>query len=445
MSSPVLPPTDRIVYALWADGKVRAAMELASHALARGDRARALLHEQLDLLGRGEVIEPGPTPIPALDLALVMAMVDRYRYYEALCVLQAVAMPEGEAAERLATLLEDALAPFPPEADSSFEAALHLVRAGQAPSALRAIEEVVRQSPDPALWLTAKQRALAALVQGQWKAEATEVEAVTRDTVLERIRKRDLPGALDAARRAGARELSAVLTRLVMETERIFTDHVPEADDPMTVPMEGHGLAEFHIRMGILKEADRVYRRILSKEPADERARALLTDVIALRRALGEDAEPLPRREIPSVDWLSKKKRPQGKAEWSTGERWQRIDDDAYEESTEHLDASQEAELLVKLGKAEQALDVYRILAIRHPKQRTYQRRINEIEALIAQRMAPMESEATLRHDMRELSAQAVRTNPRVVLTDISAVYPRIGEDDDPTTTVDDLPKRNED
>lgn len=446
MSGPALPPSDRIVYALWRAGNVRAAMELATHALARNDRARGVLNELLGLLGRGEVLEAGSGPIPPLDMHLVVAMIDGYRYHEALCVLNAEELPASDkTASRIARLLEEALAPFPPAADPSFGAALHLVRAGQAPSALRALDEVVKQSPEPPVWLTAKQRALASLVRGTWKTDAARVEDMTRDTVIQRIRGRDLPGALEAAEAAGARELAAVLRRLVAETERVFTAESPTSDDPMTVPMEGHGLAEFHIRMGVLGEADRVYRKLLRKDARDERARALLCDVIALRCALGEDAEPLPKREMPSVDWLSKKQ-PKSKALWgSRSDRFRRVEHDRFDESTGVLEASQEAELLLKLGKAEQALDVYRILAIRHPKQRTYQRRITEIEALIAQRMTPMQAEVTLSHDMRELSAKAVRTNPRLEIDDISVMYPCIGEEDELTTRVDDVPTPEED
>src|SRR5690606_818407 len=110
---------------------------------------------------------------------------------------------------------------------------------GQASSALRALEEVVRESPAPQAWLTARQRALASVVRGLWRHDPAPVEAVTRDTVLARIRARDLPSALEAARAAGASELAEVLGRLLAATERVFADGSADSDDPETAPIQG--------------------------------------------------------------------------------------------------------------------------------------------------------------------------------------------------------------
>src|SRR5690606_29878287 len=192
-------------------------------------------------------------------------------------------------------------------------------------------------------------------------------------------------------------------------TERVFTDaSMPDSDDPETVPMQGHRLAEFHVRMGVLGEAERSYRAMLRDDPDDERARTMLADVIALRRALGESPDPVPPRPNAGVSWLKKNapRRPGGTEGWASGSsagRYSAWADAPQEDSTATLDASQEAELLLKLGRAEQALDVYRILAIRHPKQQLYEKRIAEIEAMIAERMMPIEGELTVRQDLSTL------------------------------------------
>ncbi len=435
MSTPHVPHSDRVVIALWRRGDAHAAMELAHAAIVRGDAAWADCRVALERMRSGHSPDDGG-PVPTLDLPLVAAMLDVGQLVEARCVLRGGRVP-GPAAARLARVLEEALAPFPPEADPSYEAVLGLIRAGQASSALRALEEVVQQSSAPPAWLTARKSALASVVHGSWRHEPEPVEAMTRETVLARIRARDLPSALAAAKSAHATELAEVLARLIEATERVFNDSLPDSDDPATVPMQGHRLAEFHVRMGVLTEAERSYRAMLRDDPDDERARTMLADVIALRRALGESPEPVPPRPNAGVAWLKKNApRPtQGWASGSSAGRYAAWADAPQEDSTATLDASQEAELLLKLGRAQQALDVYRILAIRHPKQQAYRRRITEIEALIAQKMAPIDGEVTIRQDLSSLQAKAVPTSPRVVLPE----FPSLHEVDEAPTTVDRL------
>lgn len=445
MSGSPLPPSDQLLFAVWRAGGAAAAIELAGHALARNDHRRPQVQDQLRRLRAAAPL--GETPeVPELSLELVSALVDRYRYHEARCVLRAAGL--ADAARGLAMVLDEALAPFPAEADPSFDAVLHLIRAGQAPSALRALEEVERQSVAPTEWLVRRTRALAALVRGGWRdGPVPVVEGATRATVLAKIRARDLPGALEAARVAEASELASVLKRLLFATEGVFTDTShPDSSDPQTVPMEGHRLCEFQIRMGVLVQADRGYRAILQQHPDDERARALLHDVIALRQALGEQVEPMPPRTKASVGWL-KKNAPRDAGGWAAGApRYERFGDESVEDSTDVLEASQEAELLLKLGKADQALDMYRILAIRHPKQQTYRRRIAEIEALIAQRMTGAAAEVTMKHDLSDLRRRAVPTKPNVRLPDVE--HPRYGNDDELDefpTLIDVVPELDED
>lgn len=431
------PLPDRIAVALWRAGSAHAAVELAHAAIARGDARWMVCRIAIDRIQRGESPDEGGE-LPVLDLPLVASMLERGHLVEAYWVLRGAAIG-GPVAQRLVRTLEEALAPFPSDADPSFDAVRKLVRAGQSAAALRALEEVVRESPAPPAWLTSRQRALASLVRGLWRHDADPVEPVTRDTVLARIRARDLPAALEAARSAGASELAEVLARLLAATERVFTDSIPDSDDPETVPMQGHRLAEFHVRMGVLTEAERSYRSMLRARPDDERARTMLTDVVALRRALGEAPEPVPPRTA-SVSFLNKNapRAMHGQA-WSSG-RYGAWGDEQENDSTANLQASQEAELLLKLGRAQQALDVYRILAIRHPKQQAYRKRIGEIEALIARRMTPVDGEVTVRQDLSHLRLEAVPTNTRVVISDFPSF-----DDDEPPTMVDRLRDGDED
>ncbi|MCB9592177.1 MAG: hypothetical protein H6719_05540 [Sandaracinaceae bacterium] len=243
-----------------------------------------------------------------------------------------------------------------------------------------------------------------------------------------------------------------MLRRLVVETERMFTEPLSGADEPATtVPMEGHGLGEFHIRMGMLAEADKVYRKILEKDRHDERARLILGDLVSLRRALGDEADPVPARSSRRCTG-SRRRGPARAAAWGTptdpADRYPRIGaQDEPDEPTDVLAAADEAELLLKLGKADQALAMYRLLAIRHPKRAAFQRRIEEIEALAAERAGPMAEAVTARHDMSALLAQAVPTNPRIEVADLARLYPPIGDfdDDEPTATTVDVFGRRED
>jgi hypothetical protein len=49
-----LPPSDRVVVALWRAGQERAARQYAGYAIARNDPARAVLRRLAEALERGE-------------------------------------------------------------------------------------------------------------------------------------------------------------------------------------------------------------------------------------------------------------------------------------------------------------------------------------------------------------------------------------------------------
>ena len=414
MSGPELPLSQHVVAALWQRGEVRAAAAFASNALARCDPHRHALHAQLDRLRAGEALTDIPAQMPALDHALVTALVDRYRFHEAQCVLSVVGATSSRS-DGLERLLTEALAPFPADADPSFDAVLHLVRAGQAPSALRALEGGVEMMPSPPGWMTERRHAIGRLVCGGWWTAPESVGPATAATVLERLRAHDLPGALRAAQEAGAQELATNLSRLAAEARREYEAEPGEDGAPGTLPMEGLGLASFHVRMGMLAQAEAVLRAWLAKDEGCERGRLILADVLALRAALGERVDPLPPRRRLSVYWLSKKK-PRRPAKWAgaVSEPYPTLAVSELDETTEVLDAAQEAELLLRLGKAEEALAIYRILATRHRSREHYRRRIEEIGRLLVERGAPVAAEVTANHDLDALRVMAVPTDPSI-------------------------------
>lgn len=443
-----IPSSDQIVFALWRRGDLGAAEEYAISALTRDDPSRLQLQEQLAAIRAGHRPPPGAAAgPPPLDLSLVMSLVERNRYYEARCLLYAIGLGGEAFARELAQLLDEVLAPLPRGADPSFGAVLQLIRVGQAPSALRALEEV-RREPGllPDSW-ERRCRALHALVHGRWNDKPPSVEAYTRDTVVAYLWARDLPGAWQAARAAGAHELANALQRLMDATERALPESSGgDGFEPQTVPMEGHRLCEFQIRMGAFDQADAGYRALLRQDPDDERARGHLADVITVLRALGEEPAPMPSRRM-SVDWL-RKNEPRMGSGWASGSEKPEFvsfaDATDEDDSTGVLEAAREAELLLKLGKAEQALAIYRILVLRYPRHPTYRRRIAEIEALIAQRMASPVAEVTLAHDLSELQRRAVPTRHRLRLPE----HTRFADEEDEGPTIVDLgvvPGRDDD
>lgn len=414
-------------------------MDLARAAIARNDSHQAVLSEQLEALRGGQPLrEHEAVEEPTIDLSLVGALVDRHRYYEARSLARAIDPGEEPAVETISGLLDQALAPFPAEADASYGSLLQLARVGQAPAARRALQEVMLQLPEVPDWLRERYRALSVLESGEWRNLLRPVAQVTRDTVLERLRARDLRGALGAARAAGAGELAERLERLLSAIDEL-SRQLPDEDpkDQRTLPMEGHGMAVFQLRMGALKPAESCLRKILELEPDDEVARELLPDVIAVRRALGAEVEPMPPRAA-SVHWL-RKNRPAPTEGWASGDEHASWADDETDENTNVLNAAHEAELLLKLGKTDQALNLYRLLAIRHPKSAAYRARIREIEALIEHNVGAVAVEVTARHDLKELIERSLPTGQRK--SDMARPTTRDArpwEEDDPPTIVDD-------
>ncbi|MGE0790058.1 MAG: hypothetical protein AB7S26_30565 [Sandaracinaceae bacterium] len=395
-----LPASDRVVAALFARGLASSAIEFARAAIERGDEASERLSAQLDALRAGSPIEAGGT-LPELDLGLASSLVDRYRYAEARSVLYALRERDTAPGRALAQLLDAALAP----ATETLVEVVTQVRRARAPEARVELERRLseEETSEPEL---AYHASLCALMEGEWRQAVSPVPAAARDSVLALLRGRHLVGALRAAEAAGERELAERLARLVAvteaETERIEADE----ESQRTLPMEGHGVAAFQLRMGQLTPADAAYRRIVVDEPTDLRAREILADIIAVRRALGEAVEPMPPRAA-SVHWLDKRRaatRAHGSG-WGRGETSSALSawNDESGMSTDVLDVAQQAELLLKVGKGREALTVYRNLAIRNPNSSAYRVRVQEIEAMLGRSDVPGIVEVTARHDLGEL------------------------------------------
>ncbi|MGF1467901.1 MAG: hypothetical protein ACFCGT_17410 [Sandaracinaceae bacterium] len=382
MTEPTPPPMHQLGLHLWRDGAVEDARELFSWGQRRrgadGARCRALL-EALEA-GR----EPPEAPPVEVSLARVGELLDAERLHEARAFLRGSGLDQEADAVRLAFLLDQALAPVPPGADPSFEAVLELVGAGHASTARRAMQNVLERDEGGPAWLVERSTALAQLLDGRWASPSDPAPRPTRGPVVERLRENDLPGALQAARRIGAEDLISILERLVAGSERVSGQRLADVD-PAAEPT-GHRLAELHLREGHLGLAALAYEEIRQEHPDDERAISRLADIADLRRVLGQATPPPPPRAARSGSALRKSgPRKLNPHAWSAaGGRpsfLARADDE-----TQALDAAREAELLLQLGKAEEALLVYRILCVRAPDESAYRQRLAEIEAVVEAR-----------------------------------------------------------
>ena len=426
-----LPGFDRIIASLVRRGFVDAARELGTLAVRRQDRAASEVREQLRRIEEGSPLRE--LADVAIDGALALGLVEHHRYHEARIVFSLTATEDSRGA-RVVRLLDVVIAPFPEDADPSFSAVHRLIASGQSPSCLRALEEVLRQSVDPPGWLVERHRALSTLVRGAWKTDFHVLPEVTREHVREMLHRRDLFGALHTARAAEDTELAAALSRLHAATKDGLTDPSYDPSVGSTAPIEGHTFAEQQVRMCALDGADRAYRSLLRRNPRDELARTMLTDVIVVRRALGEKVLDVPKRP-PSVEVLDKRARARTDGPWAAGsnppERFARYGDAELEESTDVVDPALEAELLLKVGKAASALAMYRLLAIRHPHRDRYRARADEIEAMLEQEASPMIAEITSKHSMESVPIGAFPSHDRIPIHD----YPMYGADDDEEDT----------
>jgi hypothetical protein len=114
------------------------------------------------------------------------------------------------------------------------------------------------------------------------------------DAVIERLRARDLHGALGLARQrtaatpadGDAAALVSALGRLVAAIDRASAQ---DSGDPLlqpTTPLQGHDVVLFQLRMGNLDLAERVLRKIVLEEPLDRLARERLADCETIRRVI---------------------------------------------------------------------------------------------------------------------------------------------------------------
>jgi hypothetical protein len=162
-----------------------------------------------------------------------------------------------------------------------------------------------------------------------------------------------------------------------------------------TVPLEGAGLALLQLRMGNFQDAERLLRGIVVSSPADHVARDRLSDVLVLRRAIedveGDEPEPLELAKTPAPDWLNKRgpraspegwaaAAPSKGASQSSSASW----GDDEDGSTSVIRPDEEAELHMKSGHPERAIEIYEMLITRYPDKPRFRARLDEVRAMAA-------------------------------------------------------------
>lgn len=221
---------------------------------------------------------------------------------------------------------------------------------------------------------------------------ATEVEndvpEALRRLVAERVAARDLGGALAAVRESDAgsdrvADLAAAIARLVHACERMG-DAPGLATGYRTLAMDDAGLALLHLRMGNLAEAEGQLREIAERSPSDHVSRQRLDDLVLLKSIVASSPSDAPRTnpaDPPDVGSGLDKRRKPSSQRWKPANTRAEVDDTG--RSTEVIRPETNAELLLRAGLPERALELYTALLAKYPDRADWRLRVAEIEAML--------------------------------------------------------------
>lgn len=294
-----LPPTDHVARVLLRDGARDDAMVLLRAAIERdpGEKACGALLRAVEARPDASVWGPDLR----IDMALIDAYVRRGMLLEALAVLRGSGLASEPYGRRRQQELEELLRPAPDGAGDTLREVDRQLRTGGAAVALAILEDRIaagEQLPD---WAKRRHALLSRILldnaeipsEDEPSSPGMAASALGR-LVESRLRSRDLAGALDDARKYAAQHAAdvdakavvAALERLTEAAGQRTSEHAIIAESVRTVPMKGHTVAEFQVRMGNLRQAARFYRKLVLDDPHDAVARQRLEDVQTLRRVL---------------------------------------------------------------------------------------------------------------------------------------------------------------
>lgn len=367
----------------------------------------ALLAEVLAGRTPGEPADP-----PELSLALVDRWIRRGLLVEALALLGGTPMGSEETGREWANLLGELLAPVPVDAEDTLVEMHKQLLTGGASVALVLLEERAKRGPALPAWASRRLEVLrwmlldnAGVAESHPELSGEAPPTALATTVRDAVNGRNLRGALGAVRRLAAADPSDPDPPAVVRAiEQIVAEIERHADDAgihaRTMPMFGHPAAAMQLRMGNLPQAAMVYRKLLAKDPKDERSQRMIDAVDAVVRAargepvdawaadttageLDESDMDIPATAITALPagmmggpedsgTLELGEVPEGAASF----------DDDEGTTTEMLSAPLQAERYLAEGRLEEAELVYRSLAAAHPDDAGWARRAEEVRAL---------------------------------------------------------------
>ncbi|MEM9195823.1 MAG: hypothetical protein AAGF12_42045 [Myxococcota bacterium] len=288
-----LPPTDHVARVLLKNGARDHALRLLHAAVERdpGEKACAALLRAVEARPDASVYGP--------DLDLTFDLVQAYTrsgmLMEALAVVEGAGLVDSDEGRVRAEGLRELLAPVPEGADLELREVDRQLRTGGASVALTMLDQ--RKGNLPA-WAERRHQLLSSLLLDAAVAAPSAPELQTSDSPLgkaldECLRARDLKGAAKAAREytaqhPGDTDASAVAVALdrIVDGMGALSKGMGPGAVLRTVPMTGHTVAMFQLRMGNLENAERMFRKIVLEDAMDEVARQRLDDIQTLRSVL---------------------------------------------------------------------------------------------------------------------------------------------------------------
>ncbi len=371
------------------------------------EASAALLAEVLAGRTPGEPADP-----PVLSLALVDRWIRRGLLVEALALLGGTPMGSEETGREWANLLGELLAPVPVDAEDTLVEMHKQLLTGGASVALVLLEERAKRGPALPAWASRRLEVLrwmlldnAGVAESHPELAGEAPPTALATTVRDAVNGRNLRGALGAVRRLAAADPSDPDPPAVVRAiEEIIAEIERHADDAgihaRTMPMFGHPAAAMQLRMGNLPQAAMVYRKLLAKDPKDERSQRMIDAVDAVVRAargepvdawaadttageLDESDMDIPATAITALP-AGMMGGPEDSGTLELGDVPEGVVsfDDDEGTTTEILSAPLQAERYLAEGRLEEAELIYRSLAAAHPDDAAWARRADEVRAL---------------------------------------------------------------
>lgn len=415
-----IPPFDLVARALAALGHGRAAVELLEIVVGRGGEEASRASGLLATLRARSDAQLG-VPGVRLDVDLVEAVATNGRLREAMVIARAIEHAGTVLGLEILHALELVLGPLP---DGEGADMILCYRDGVEHGSAIAAQRVVL-SPTASPELRRRAQVLVQLLRGfraisapADTAQVLSVDPRVGSVVAEMLSRRDLAWGARAlepvAELTGGPEMMEAVRLLLANTDRVAFEDGPGG--AATSPIEGLGTALLHLRMLSLEPAERVLRRICVERPEDRDAPALLRAVGRLRavqdasvdEARAGDAGP----KAAAPEWLNKRGRRASVEGWAASAK-RGVTPLAYEEvATSVLRPDDEAELHLRAGRPDKAVELYVRLAERFPDRPRFAARAAEIQAQMDARALMFADEMTIRRDLRPLAATTTDPAP---------------------------------